>query len=150
MTSALVVDSSVALGWSLEDETDATADATLAHVERHGALVPSLFRYEIANVLALLVRRKRIARERGNTIGLALDALDIVSVPPGGVAWCLEVTALASEHRLTVYDASYLHLALEAKARLATSDRALLAAADAYGMAFAVPAKPKRRRPSGH
>ena len=56
MTSASVVDSAVALGWSLEDEADATADATLAHVERHGALVPALFRYEIANVLALLVR----------------------------------------------------------------------------------------------
>ena len=44
------------------------------------------------------------------------------------------VLALARTHRLTVYDAAYLELALRVDAPLATLDRKLAAAARAAGV----------------
>jgi len=129
-----VVDASIALAWSLADEATAAADRALAHVERHGALVPTLWTYEICNVLALLVRRKRIQPDLAASIGLALDALDITSVSPQGAAWRVATTALAQRFSLSVYDAAYLQLAIAADASLATADKALGAAARTYGI----------------
>jgi hypothetical protein len=46
-----VIDASISLAWSLDDETDSRADEALAIVEQSGALVPTLWTYEIANSL---------------------------------------------------------------------------------------------------
>ena len=64
------------------------------------------------------------------TVGILthLDGLPIrLDVDQNGDA----VLALAREHRLTVYDAAYLELALRADAPLATLDRELARAAHA-------------------
>lgn len=48
-------------------------------------------------------------------------------------AW-REVSALASRHRLTTYDATYLELAIRLALPLATLDRRMRAAASAEGV----------------
>jgi len=136
LSAKIVIDASMALAWSLEDERSGEALAVLDHVEAHGAIVPTLWSYEVANVLALLVRRKRIDTSRAADIGFALDALAIARVPPDAPQWRATTIALAERHKLSAYDAAYLRLALDAGARLASLDRPLVAAARKYGIAF--------------
>lgn len=136
MNQPLVVDASIALAWSLDDETDHRADEALTIVERSGALVPTLWTYEIANSLVHFVRRSRIDAERAQTILLALRQLSIVTVAPEASAWFTETSAFALKYELSMYDASYLHLAIGSRGRLVTADRKLHVAALAEGVAF--------------
>lgn len=131
-----MIDASIALAWSLSDERGEDALNVLAHVESHGAIVPTLWTYEVANVLALLQRRRRIDADRAASIGAALDALTIATVPPDAPRWRETTMSLAAQHALTAYDAAYLSLAIATNARLATLDRALHAAAMSRGMEF--------------
>jgi predicted nucleic acid-binding protein len=132
----LVIDASIALAWSLDDETDSRADEALTIVEQSGALVPTLWTYEIANSLTHFVRRSRLDPVRAQTILSALRQLNIVAVPPEAADWYVEANALAMKHGLTMYDATYLHLAVATRVRLATADKKLGAAATAEGVAF--------------
>jgi predicted nucleic acid-binding protein len=56
----LVLDSSVALAWHFEDEQTEAGRAALFEVAEADAVVPGLWRYEIANGLQMAVRRGRI------------------------------------------------------------------------------------------
>ena len=136
MRERLVIDASISLAWSLDDETDSRADEALTIVEQSGALVPTLWTYEIANSLTHFVRRSRLDTVRAQTILSALSQLNIVAVPPEAADWYVETNALAMKHGLTMYDAAYLHLAIAARVRLATADKKLGAAATAEGAAF--------------
>lgn len=136
MSERLVIDASISLAWSLDDETDSRADEALTIVEHSGALVPTLWTYEIANSLTHFVRRSRLDIVRAQTILSALSQLNIVAVPPEAAGWYVETNALAMKHGLSMYDAAYLHLAIAARVRLATADKRLGAAATAEGAAF--------------
>lgn len=136
MSGRLVVDASISLAWSLDDETDDRADEALTIVERCGAFVPTLWTYEIANSLTHFVRRARIDADRARTILSALGRLEIVAVPPDASAWYVETNALAMKHGLTMYDAAYLHLAVAVRAKLVSADGKLRSAALAEGVAF--------------
>ncbi len=136
MSERLVIDASISLAWSLDDETDSRADEALTIVEQSGALVPTLWTYEIANSLTHFVRRSRLDTVRAQTILSALRQLNIVAVPPEAADWYVETNALAVKHGLSMYDAAYLHLAIAARVRLATADKRLGAAATAEGAAF--------------
>jgi predicted nucleic acid-binding protein len=64
------------------------------------------------------------------------------------LAWCFEdqqtnysEAILATRHRLSTYDASYLELALRLGLPLATTDKRLRAAARAAGVALAQPSR---------
>lgn len=95
-----------------------------------------LWTYEIANSLVHFVRRSRIDAERAHTILLALRQLSIVTVAPEASAWFAETSLFALKHELSMYDASYLHLAIASPGRLVTADRKLHAAALAEAVAF--------------
>ncbi len=136
MSERLVIDASISLAWSLDDETDSRADEALTIVEQSGALVPTLWTYEIANSLTHFVRRSRLDAVRAQTILSALSKLSIVAVPPEAADWYVETNALAMKHGLSMYDAAYLHLAVAARVRLATADKKLGVAATAEGVAF--------------
>jgi len=123
------------LAWSF-DEEPAASDHVLDHVRAFGALAPTLFAYEVANVLTTAMRRKRIDALQADAIGEALDALRIAFVAPDSPDWRRATMALANRHNLTFYDASYLQLAIRAGALLATADRALSIAAQEHGIAF--------------
>jgi predicted nucleic acid-binding protein len=93
-------------------------------------LAPSHFRAEIANALLRGVRLEPLdvsARLR-QLFAAGVDLID------RGFEGLAEAVELAARHRLTVYDASYLALALDLQGELATTDRALAAAARAEGV----------------
>lgn len=130
----LVLDSSVTLSWCFEDEATPEVDAVMRRVAAEGAVVPSLWRYEVANGLQMAVRRERIdAGFRDQVLG-HIDLLHIhLDGDSDGYAWTASIQ-LASRHDLTIYDAAYLELAQRRRVDLATLDAALIRAAAAVGV----------------
>ena len=131
----LVLDSSVALAWCFTDGRNPKTLALLEQVIEIGAIVPSLWRYEIANGLILAQRRKRIDDARRLAFLAELGQFDItVDRTPEGDPW-FAASSLAALHGLTVYDAAYLEIAQRNRLPLATLDKALASAAVEAGVA---------------
>jgi predicted nucleic acid-binding protein len=127
---SLVLHASVALAWLDPSESTDAVRSVFDRIGRTAAWVPGLWRIEVANVLEMRVRRGRNDVDfRDNT--LADLALLPIQLDPEthNRAWG-ETTRLAVRHRLTVYDAVYLELALRRALPLATLDRELRAAAE--------------------
>jgi predicted nucleic acid-binding protein len=126
---SLVLDSSVALAWIYANETTDTVLQLFDTVRVHGAWVPGLWRWEIANVLQSNVRRKRHSADFRDQALSSLAMLPVKVDPEADrQAWSGAVE-LAERHGLTVYDAAYLEIALRRRIPLATLDRQLIAAA---------------------
>jgi predicted nucleic acid-binding protein len=130
---SLVLDASLTLSWYFEDERTAEADAVLDRVVEESAMVPALWRLEVANGLQMALRRERIdAAFRDKALAeLAAMAID-VDGETGAHAWTATVR-LSDQFRLTVCDAAYLELARSGRLPLATLDQPPRAAARAIG-----------------
>jgi predicted nucleic acid-binding protein len=128
---AFVLDASVTMVWGLEDEDDAIAEVAWRRLESDLAHVPAIWWFEVRNVLLVNERRQRISEQDTMTFVQALSKMDIEidQTPVEGV-----ILALGRTHRLTVYDASYLELALRRGLPLATLDKKLAAAAKTEGI----------------
>ena len=122
------------MAWCFEDEAGAETDRLLERLRDEGARVPSLWFWEVANVLTGAVRRGRLTpTEATARLGL-LAALPIeIDHEAASRAW-RETLMLAQAHDLTVYDAAYLELAARRRADLATSDKALRIAGAQLGL----------------
>lgn len=131
---SLVLDSSVALAWIYADETTDAVLRLFDEIRIHGAWVPGLWRWEIANVLQLNVRRRRHGADFRDGALSSLAMLPVkVDAEADRQAWG-GALHLAERHRLTVYDAAYLEIAARRKIPLATLDRDLRAAAVSEGV----------------
>jgi predicted nucleic acid-binding protein len=130
----LVIDASLALAWCFGDEKSPAADKAIDQVRDEGALVPSLWRLEVANVLFAAERRGRIGRA---DLEHRLDLLSALAIATDtetdGRAWT-DTLMLARAQRLTLYDAAYLELAMRHGAELATLDQDLAQAARRMGV----------------
>lgn len=133
---SLVLDSSMALAWIYSDETTAAVRQVLNHVVADGAWIPSLWRLEIANVLEMGVRRGRTDAAFRNATLDDLGQLPLhTDNETDAQAWNATL-ALAIRHKLTLYDAAYLELALRRALPLASLDAELRAAATGEGIAL--------------
>jgi predicted nucleic acid-binding protein len=133
---SFVVDNSVALAWCFEDEQTAGIMALLDRVAEAGAVAPQLWPIEALNGLLTAERRGRIDREARQRLAGFLQALPIrIDDETAGRSWTT-TARLAEQHRLTAYDATYLELALRVGVPLATSDTALIVAAERVGVAL--------------
>ena len=127
---ALVIDASVAAAWAFK-EKHAIAQLTFARVRTEKAFVPALWWYELRNVLVLGERRGRLTEQETARFLRDISRLRIsLDRTPDE----MPVLTLTRRHKLTVYDAAYLELALREVAALATLDQALAAAARAEGV----------------
>jgi len=117
------------LPWYFEDERTVAGDALLDRVTEAGAIVPSLWRYEIANGLQTAVRRRRIDPAYREASLADLRLLPITVDRTGDDLVWTATLGLANRFRLTIYDAAYLELAHRRGLPLATGDRPLRAAA---------------------
>ena len=131
---SLVIDSSITLAWLFDDERTPQADAVMRQVAKAGAVVPSLWRLEVANGLQSAVRRKRIDAAFRDASIADLRSLPIaVDTETDRNAW--ETTMTLSERcRLTLYDAAYLELAQRLRLPLASLDKELRAAGRGLGV----------------
>ena len=132
---SMVLDGSMTLGFLLEDERFSGALKVLEAIEAGTpTYVPGLWWLETANGLLMSERRRR-STQAG--IARALQAYQDLPVitdnQPAPV--CARATlALARQYDLTVYDASYLELALRRGSSLATADQKLARAANSAGV----------------
>ncbi|MDZ5645567.1 type II toxin-antitoxin system VapC family toxin [Nitrospirillum sp. BR 11828] len=134
-----VIDSSAALAWVLPGEENPAAEALLDRIIQDEALAPPLWRVEIANVLAMAERRGRLsASDRQNALH-HLSRLPITFDEDGDDRLWDSVSNLALRHRLPVYDAIYLELALRSGLPLATLDKALRHAAASSNVPLMLP-----------
>lgn len=126
---SVVLDASMALAWLFEDERGPVELEIFERVKVKGAMVPSIWRLEIANVLHFAVMRGRCTAGFAKANLADLNGLLIVSdEETNRHAWG-KTRELAHEHRLSVYDATYLELALRRELPLASRDRDLNRAA---------------------
>ena len=132
----LVLDSSATLAWVFGDETSEAIRAVFAEIAEDGAVVPALWRLEIANSLTVAVRRKRIAAASRRDVLADLALLDITVDPQTDAQAWGETLRLADQCQLTLYDAAYLELAQRRGLPLATLDQALRRAAQTIGVAL--------------
>ena len=126
---SFVLDSSVALAWIYADEITPAVRDVFDRLKNDRAWIPMLWRWEVANVLQMNVRR---GRHDADFRDAALSNLawfpfhvDAQAEPE---AW-LGAVQLADRHGLTVYDAAYLEIALRRQLPIATLDQELREAA---------------------
>ncbi|MCL5884153.1 MAG: type II toxin-antitoxin system VapC family toxin [Deltaproteobacteria bacterium] len=134
--TGFVLDCSVAMAWCFGDETNPYSEAVLQGLADNGAVAPSIWPLEMANVLLVAERRKRISKAQSRRFVELLQALPIaVDDVSAARAWD-GVLSLAREQQLSAYDAAYLELAMREGLPLATLDGALRKAARSCGVAL--------------
>lgn len=127
-----VLDCSVTMSWCFEDEiNDYTENVLTSLRKQNSAIVPPIWKLEVANVLLLAQRKKRISSLIANNFKSSLGALPIHTDLSANDRIFDTVYELARELQLTAYDAAYLELALREQVPLATQDSALILAAKA-------------------
>ncbi len=126
----IVIDCSYALAIVMPDERQPASAPQLAEGM---VLAPPIWPYEVANAFRSAVRRGRLSDSEVLGLCTHLEALrasvalpDDLSVRRGYMA--------AMARGLSAYDASYLELALQRGAALATMDRHMAEAARAAGL----------------
>ncbi|MDQ3483912.1 MAG: type II toxin-antitoxin system VapC family toxin [Actinomycetota bacterium] len=128
----LVIDASITMAWCFEDESTEHSEAVLELVAGAGALVPSLWRLEVTNVLAVAERKRRLTEAQSSRFVSLLAQLPIdtvVDVPP-----MPELMELVRRHGLSSYDATYLWLSATRGLPLATLDERLADASHEAGV----------------
>ena len=128
---SMVLDCSITLAWVYSDETTEEVRQVFEILRQGGAWVPGLWRLEVANVLEMSTRRGRHDADFRDATLADLAQLPIqIDGETDSRAWG-ETVRLAERHRLTLYDAAYLELALRRNLPLATLDEDLRRAAEA-------------------
>lgn len=125
----MVIDASITIAWYFDDEITPATDAVLEQLAEAGAIVPTLWRLEVANAFQSALRRKRITPVYRDEALNELRAMPItIDANTDEYAWTTTLQ-LAERFTLTVYDATYLELAQRRSLPLATLDAELREAA---------------------
>ena len=123
------------LGFLMEDERFASAMVVLSQVESGmPTYVPFLWWIETPNGLLMSERRKRITQAGVASALRSLRSLPVITDTIGAQERIEETLALARQYNLTIYDASYLELAVRRNSTLASVDSALVRAARTIGV----------------
>lgn len=131
MTSPFVLDASITACWAFRDETDVRADVAHGRLYDADALVPAIWWFEVRNTLVMAERKGRIREQESDAFRAELARLPIRIERDSSEG---DLIRLARMHRLSVYDAAYLELAVRTGLELATLDKALTRAARACGV----------------
>lgn len=127
MSNLVVLDCTVTVSWFMPDESSKFSQKILSDIinRKISMLAPSLWWFEILNVLKNAVRRKRINVETARKTLFLLKSIPMELIDPEkqGQSGILSLTL---SENLSAYDATYLHLATSSGADLFTSDSDLL------------------------
>jgi predicted nucleic acid-binding protein len=129
MRSDFVVDNSIVMAWCFEDEATKYTDSVQEMLINYRAFVPSIWPLEVANVLLVAERKKRISKaDSGRFIALLSQLpIEVGQSEPDRVFH--DTLSLARQHKLSSYDASYLALAIRMGLPIASLDKAIIRAA---------------------
>jgi predicted nucleic acid-binding protein len=128
-----VIDASFIASLLLPDEAAEKSASQLERMNGDGAVAPTLWQLDVANMLLTAQRRKRIDTSQFIQILEAVDSFPVTLQPALTPIQRGDLLNLARKHRLTAYDAAYLELALRLDLPLATVDDRLMRAARAEG-----------------
>jgi len=134
--SSFVIDSSSVLALLLPDEKYGADAAELRKLidAQTVMLAPAHWQTEVANGLLMAERRRRISQmEVGELLDIALS-MNVEIDGESETNTVREAVGLGRQHKLTVYDAAYLELAMRRGTKLATLDADLRKAATASGI----------------
>jgi predicted nucleic acid-binding protein len=92
------------------------------------AFVPTIWSLEVANVILFAERKKRLNRAKATAFIESIRSLSIIHDDNSQVAMSTTLE-IARETNLTIYDASYLELALRLRLPMVTLDKDLRKAA---------------------
>ncbi|TCS12847.1 type II toxin-antitoxin system VapC family toxin [Caulobacter sp. BK020] len=131
---SVVLDASIVMASLFEEPNHETARVIILNAIDEGLVAPSLWRLEVANALAMAVRRKRCDEAFVDRSLGRLDAMSIaIDVETDLHAWT-DTLDLARQEGLTLYDAAYLELAIRTGSSLASFDQELVDAARRRGV----------------
>ena len=123
---AFVLDASITACWAFRDEQHSDADLALLRVRTEEAVVPSVWWFEVRNILVVNERRGRISLPDSSAFLLHLAKLPVrVDRVPDEDS----VLRIARACRLSVCDSAYLELAQREGLAIATLDADLRKAA---------------------
>jgi|ERR1700722_14690975 len=137
-----VLDCSITMAWCFEDESNDYTDTILENLKNTTAIVPTIWPLEVANVLLLSKKNKRITAVQSASFIDALLALPIVIDQSTTSRAMHSIFVLAGQLDLTIYDAAYLELAIRERIPLLTLDKLLIKAAKRLN----VPLKPNETK----
>jgi predicted nucleic acid-binding protein len=129
--TSIVIDASAFGPFVFPDEAQFEIAGLAEAVESFGAIVPQHWRLEIANMVAIGLRRNRIEPDN---LDFAVDMVSAFRTEVDDDTGALSMTSIlpiAIKHGLTVYDAAYVELAKRRRSILATLDKAMIRAARA-------------------
>ena len=122
---AFILDCSVALSWYFMDEETEQTHALREQLIEKSIHVPALWPLEITNVVLAALRRKRISNEDlPELLGDLRELPDEIDRETDAMVWD-DTFQLARQFNLSVYDATYLELAIRKKLPIATLDKRL-------------------------
>lgn len=132
----VIVDASIAMTWCYPDEHSQYAYHVLDRLRHTRGVVPSLWAIEIANAVIIGERRYRLTPADTQRFLELLQGLFFETDSQTSERALAESLSLARQFNLSVYDATYLELAIRKRMPLATLDNRLLEAAKAAGVAI--------------
>lgn len=128
------MDCSVTAGWVIGSQSDNYTMGVLDRLQESKALVPSIWLYEVANMLLSAEIKKSITREESSAFYKMLQGLSFEIVHRNDEEWSELLLWMSKTHRLTAYDTAYLYLAMDRGYPLATRDLKLESAAKMAGV----------------
>ena len=130
-----VLDCSVTMAWILRDDhMNDDADVILKMLEEKKAKVPTIWPLEVANVLCMAERQKKLTALEVSEFKEFLSELPIHIDHDTSLRTMGSIYLLAKTERLTVYDAAYLEIAIRENTPIATFDKELKNAAKKNGV----------------
>jgi predicted nucleic acid-binding protein len=133
--SSFVADASVAIAWVHPAQATSETEAMLDRLTAGDSLVvPALWPLEVANALTILRRRRKLTPAEARTaIEILRDLPAVIDHEAAAIAFT-RLAERASEHELTVYDATYIELATRRRLPLASNDARMKQAAIRSGV----------------
>lgn len=113
-----------------EDEGNSYAEAVLESLDAGEAFVPAIWPLEVANVLLVAERGKRLSQASAIRFLALLACLPITVEQETPERMLKEILSLARDYGFSTYDASYLDLAMRLDLPIATQDVLLVKAAE--------------------
>ena len=129
-----VLDCSVMMAFLLREE-EKEVHGKIEKIIKSGSVhVPTIWTYEVTNVLSISERKGRISEADIQMYGSIISAFS-VSIDESSTTKAFTNTLnLSREYKLTTYDAAYLELSMRKGAVLASFDKALNQAAKKAGI----------------
>jgi len=128
-----ILDCSVYISWCLREETIKESSKVLKSIIKNEIIVPSLWAYEVTNVLTISVRRYKLTVAETHSLINDIKLLPIEFDTPT-IEDISNIFNIANEQKLSAYDAAYIELALRTNTPIASFDKEVVKVSEKLGI----------------